>query len=66
LNLKPRDYNELEKDNTQYLKSCKFLLKEWNNGLEECLKESNNSKDSSDLSIKNVGKLNPKKHLEDT
>lgn len=55
----------LESENEQYLKSCKFLLKEWNTGLQEFINEASKEKDGEDV-VKNVGKLNPKKHLEDT
>jgi len=55
----------LESENEQYLKSCKFLLKEWNTGLQEFITEAVKEKDGED-GVKNVGKLNPKKHLEDT
>lgn len=65
LNLQPRDYQVLESENEQYLKSCKFLLKEWNTGLQEFITEAVKEKDGED-GVKNVGKLNPKKHLEDT
>jgi len=65
LNLQPRDYQVLESENEQYLKSCQFLLKEWNQGLTEFVKEASKEKDWT-KAISNVGKLNPKKHLEDT
>jgi len=43
------------------------LLKEWNAGLKEFITQSEASKEKDGQeAIKNVGKLNPKKHLEDT
>jgi len=41
------------------------LLKEWNAGLKEYISEASKEKDGQEA-IRNVGKLNPKKHLEDT
>jgi len=42
------------------------LLKEWNAGLKEYISEAEKKEKDGQEAIRNVGKLNPKKHLEDT